>query len=97
MNVNPFIDLITTILSLYGWALIIYIVLSLLISFNIVNPYQPFIQKLNMVLYRITEPVLRYFRRFLPDLAGIDLSPIIVFILIQFIKNIMYTYFYTYQ
>ncbi len=94
MNINPFIDLIATVITLYNWVLIAWIILSWLVSFNIVNPYQPFVRRVMEVLSRLTEPVLWHIRRYIPPIAGIDLSPIILFLGLGFIKSILYTYFY---
>jgi YggT family protein len=91
---NPFIDLIGAVLSLYTWVLIIHIIISWLVSFNIINGYQPIVKKLQFVLYRLTEPLLAPIRKYMPDLGGIDLSPIVLFLLLRFTMNILYTYFY---
>lgn len=92
---NPFINLIAQVIHLYTIVLIAWIVLSWLISFNIVNRHQPFVFKLNDILSRLTEPVLRPIRRFLPDLGGIDISPIILILLLNFLTEALYRYFYT--
>lgn len=84
--ISPPLQLIMMILDLYGFILIVWIVLSLLITFNIINPYQPFVKMVSDVLYRLTEPVLRFVRRFVPTIGGVDLSPIVVFIAIRFIE-----------
>lgn len=94
MNINPFIDLINSIITLYNYILIVWIILSWLISFNIVNPYQPLVQHLNYFLKKLTEPVLNLIRSIIPPLGGIDLSAIILFLLLGFIRNSLYTYFY---
>lgn len=94
MNLNPFIDLISTILTLYNWVLIVWIILSWLTAFNIVNRYQPFVQKLSYALHQLTEPILSRIRRFMPDLGAIDLAPIVLFLLLHFIQRVLYTYFY---
>lgn len=96
MNLNPFLDLIVTVLNLYGIVLLVWVIMSLLLAFNLINRYHPFVQKLSLVLFQLTEPILRPIRRFLPDLGNIDISPVIVFLLIQFINNVIRTYFYTY-
>ena len=96
MNINPFIDLIITILNLYGWILISWIIVSLLITFDVINRYNPFVAKISEALYKMTEPVLRRIRRYMPDLGVVDISPIIVFIVIRFVSNFLYTYFYSY-
>lgn len=94
MNINPFIDLINTIITLYNYILIVWIILSWLIAFNIVNSYQPLVQQLNYFLKKLTEPVLNLIRSIIPPLGGIDLSAIILFLLLGFIRNSLYTYFY---
>lgn len=93
---NPFIDLISNLIFLYNIILVAYIILSWLIAFNIVNKHQPFVLRLNYALTRMTEPVLRPIRKYLPDLGGIDISPIILFLLLHFLNNALYYYFYTY-
>ena len=95
MNINPFIDLIVSILSLYSWIMITWIIMSLLISFEIINRHSRFIMVVYDALFRMTDPVLRRIRRYMPDLGMIDISPIVVFLGIQLITNILYTYLYT--
>jgi YggT family protein len=84
--ISPPLQLVMMILNLYGFMLLVWIILSLLITFNIINPYQPFVKMVSDVLYRLTEPVLRFVRRFVPTIGGVDLSPIAVFIAIRFIE-----------
>jgi len=97
MNINPFIDLIATVLNLYGWVLLVHIIMVWLIYFDILNRYNRPIQRINDVLYRLTEPVLSRIRSFIPPIGGVDMSPIIVFILIRFLINALYQYFYHYN
>ena len=96
---NPFIDLISNIISLINLALMVWIVLGLLIHFDIVNRYNPLVLRLNTTLTRIFEPVLRPIRirvaRYLPDLGGVDLSPIILVLFLHFVNNALYSWFYT--
>ncbi len=96
MNINPFIELITSVISIYTWVLIIHIVLSWLVSFNIINGYQPVVKKIQYALYRLTEPLLSPIRKYMPNLGGIDISPIILFLALRFTVSVLYTYFYTY-
>jgi YggT family protein len=65
-----------------------------LISFDIINRYQPAVQKTMHILNRLIEPVLNQLRRFIPVIAGIDMSPLVLFLLIGFVKNVLYTYLY---
>ena len=76
--------LLDTAISLYVLALIIAAVLSLLLAFNILDSRNRLVWTITDFFYRITEPALRPIRRFLPDLGGIDISPIILLIAMQF-------------
>lgn len=91
---NPFIDLISAVIDLYFWVLVIWMVLSWLIAFNVVNRHQPFVYRANYALSRLTEPLLAPIRRLLPDLGGIDFSPIVLILLLQFLQNALYHYLY---
>ena len=88
----PFVNLISNIIDLFNIVLIAYIILSWLISFNIINRYQPFVAKVYDVLTRLTEPVLKPIRKFMPDLGGIDISPIVLVLLLNFIDSAMKSY-----
>ena len=78
------LGLIDTLVALYMWAMIFSAILSWLVAFNVVNTSNPVIYRIGDFLHRITEPVLGPIRRMLPNLGGIDISPIIVILLIQF-------------
>ena len=88
---HPIFYLISTLLGLYSWVVIISVAIELLVYFNIINSYQPWVQKIRLVLFKLTEPVLSRIRRVLPDFGGLDISPIILLIAIQFLQ---YTIFY---
>jgi YggT family protein len=91
---NPFIELFSWIIQLYNYVLIAWLILSWLISFNIVNRYQPVVQRLNFALFRLTDPLLRPIRKYMPDLGGIDISPIVLMLLLNFLNRALFTYFY---
>lgn len=91
--VNPIVYLLSMLLNLYSLILIIWIVLSWLIAFGIVNPHQPFVARLNEALFCLTEPVLRRIRRFIPPMGMVDLSPIVLFIGIEFLDYTLRYYF----
>ncbi|MCK0197517.1 YggT family protein [Ancylobacter sp. 6x-1] len=82
--------LIDTLISLYVWILIASAVLSWLIAFNVVNPYNKVVRGLGEFLWRVTEPVLGPIRRVLPNLGGIDISPVILIIALYFIRNLLF-------
>jgi YggT family protein len=84
--------LIDTILALYVWVLIGSAILSWLVAFNVVNTRNRAVYVIGDFLYRITEPVLRPIRRVIPNLGGIDVSPIVLILLIFFIRNLLLEY-----
>ena len=84
--------LIDTILGLYVWVLIASAILSWLVAFNVVNTRNRAVYVIGDFLYRVTEPVLAPIRRIMPNLGGLDLSPIIVILIIFFIRNLMREY-----
>lgn len=81
-------------LDLYIWLLIASAVLSWLIAFSVVNTRNQFVASVWDFLHRITEPVLRPIRNMLPNLGGIDISPIILVLLILLIKDVIGRYIY---
>ena len=83
------IILIDQIINLYIWTLLAYIISSWLVAFKIINPWQPVVRMIINFLARLHEPILRQVRRYLPDLGGIDLSPIVLFLAAQFIRNLL--------
>ena len=84
--------LIDTIIGLYMWCLIIWVVMSWLIAFKVVNTYNRFVYLVNDFLFRITEPALRPIRRFMPNLGGIDISPVILILVLVFGRNLLREY-----
>ena len=91
---NPFIDLIATLIQLYTYAVIAWLVLSMLISFKIVNRQQQFVMSAMYALNRLCGPALWRIRKMLPDLGTLDIAPIILIVLLGFARNALYHYFY---
>ena len=85
---------ISYVLQLYVYVLIASAVLSWLIAFNVVNTRNQFVAMLWDFLYRITEPALGPIRRIMPNLGGIDISPVILILLIFFIQRVIEIYIY---
>ena len=83
---------IDLILQLYVWLLIAAAVLSWLVAFNVVNARNQFVAMIGDFLYRVTEPVLRPIRNLLPNLGGIDISPIVVIFFIIFLRYVIALY-----
>lgn len=88
------LDIILILLQLYWWVLLIMIIMSWLISFNVINTRNQFVAAVWRVVNQLTEPVLNPIRRFMPNFSGLDLSPLIAFLLIFFIQQIIGYYLY---
>ena len=91
MNVilGPIFGLIDMVFDLFIWILIISVVMSWLISFKVVNTTNRFVYLIADFTYRITEPALRPIRRFLPNLGGLDISPIVLLMVIWFLRDVL--------
>ncbi len=83
---SALVYLINAVIDIYTWFLIVWVILSWLVAFNVVNTYNHFIAMVMDFLHRITEPALRPIRRMIPDLGGIDISPLILLLLLQVIQ-----------
>lgn len=86
---DPLIQVVVIALDLYIWAIIISAILSWLVHFGVVNPSNQFIRMIGEFLWRITEPAMRPLRRLIPNLGGIDVTPVIVILLIFFIQRVL--------
>jgi YggT family protein len=87
--IGPLFWLLTTIIKIYIWVLIAGAILSWLIAFNVVNTRNRFVYMVGDFLHRVTEPVLRPIRRVLPNLGGIDLSPLVLILLLLFLEQVL--------
>lgn len=85
-------QILYVVLDLFVWVLIISAILSWLIAFNVINTQNRFVYTVSDMLYRLTEPVLRPIRNIMPNLGGIDLSPIVVILLVMFLQRLMVNY-----
>lgn len=85
------IQTIVLALDIFWWIIILSAIFSWLYAFNVVNPRNQFVGTVGNMLFRITEPALRPIRRLLPDLGGIDISPIILLLIIFFIRQFLLT------
>jgi YggT family protein len=93
-HMRAVLDIVIIILDLYVWLLIASAILSWLVAFNVVNTRNQFVSAVAEFLYRITEPVLRPIRNVMPNLGGLDISPIIVILIIMFIQRVIAYYIY---
>ena len=89
---NSLLGLIIQIINLYQFVLIIYIIATWLVSFNIINTSNRFVYSVMETLYRLCEPSLRFIRQFLPSFGSIDISPVIVYLLLWFLKSLLIEY-----
>jgi YggT family protein len=87
---NPFLWLVHTIIQLYIWILIAAAILSWLIAFNVVNVRHQFVGAVANFFYHVTEPALRPIRSVLPNLGGIDISPVILILGLLFLERIIF-------
>ena len=81
-------------LEIYIWIVIAMAIFSWLVAFNVVNTRNPAVHMIADFLYRITEPALRPIRNLLPNLGGLDISPVILILIIYFIENVIILYIY---
>ena len=88
------LDIVLLILHIYIWLLIASAVLSWLVAFNVVNTRNQVVAMLLDFLYRLTEPLLRPIRSIMPNLGGIDVSPVILILLILLLENVIVRYIY---
>ncbi len=87
--VNPFLWLVLTALDLYMWIVIIGVILNWLVAFNVVNTSNRFIYMIGDFTHRATEPALGRIRRFIPNLGGMDISPVVLILLLIFIQRLI--------
>jgi YggT family protein len=88
-SMNALIDTLIYALSMYWWVIIASAIFSWLYAFNVVNPRNQLVGMIGNVLFKLTEPALRPIRRFMPDLGGMDISPIVVLLIIFFLLQFL--------
>jgi YggT family protein len=87
--VKPLLSVVLFIIDLFKMCVVSYIILGWLETFNIVNTYNKFVYTVHNVLFSIVEPFLSPLRRFIPTISGMDLSPIVLFLAIYFVQNVI--------
>ena len=85
----PLLGLVVKAIDIYIWVLVISVMLNWLAAFNIINMSNRFIYLVGDFLYRITEPVLRRIRAFMPDLGGIDVSPVVLILILWAVQSML--------
>jgi len=86
---GPLLNVLQIALHLYIWVVIAAAIMSWLIAFGVVNTYNRVVYVINDFLYRVTEPALRPLRRFLPNLGGIDISPVVLILVLYFAQMVL--------
>jgi YggT family protein len=90
------IRVVAAVIELYIWIIVINAVLSWLIAFNVVNTSNRLVYMIGDFTYRITEPALRPIRRIIPNLGGIDISPVVLILLLILVKDIILGFLWKY-
>ena len=85
--------LLDNIINLYIWVLIINVIMSWLVAFNVLNTSNRFVYSVLDVSQRMTDPPLNFIRRYLPNLGSIDISPIILILGLMFLRNLIFEMF----
>jgi len=91
---KPLIEVILFLLDAYWWVIIIAVIVSWLIAFNVINTRHQVVAMITDVLWRLTEPVFRPIRNLLPNFGGLDLSPLIVLLIIYVLERSIILYVY---
>lgn len=84
----PVLKLLITIANIYTFCLTVWVILRLLTHFNIVNYHHRLVRTVLHFLDNLVEPILKRIRRFIPYLGTLDLSPLVLYLLVEFIKNL---------
>ena len=84
--------LIDSVVSIYIWVLIINALLSWLIAFNVLNTSNRLVYSLLDISYKMTDPLLKPIRNFLPNLGNIDISPVVLILLLMFLRNLIFEF-----
>ena len=85
--------LLDNIITIYLWIIIINAVLSWLVAFNVLNTQNRFVFSILDTTYKLTDPVLSKIRRFIPMFGSIDISPVILILILMFLRNIIFEIF----
>ena len=85
--------LLDSIITIYLWIIIINAVLSWLVAFNVLNTQNKFVFSILDVTYKLTDPALNKLRRFIPMFGSIDISPVILILILMFLRNLVFEIF----
>jgi len=82
--------LVDSVINIYIWLIIINVILSWLVAFNVLNTQNRFVFAVLNATHQLTDPVLNKIRRFIPNLGSIDISPVVLILLLIFIRNLFF-------
>ncbi len=85
-------NLLNTVIGIYIWILIASVVLSWLVAFNVINSRNQVVYTIGDFLHRLTEPLLRPIRNILPNMGGLDISPVVLILLLYFVRDLAFQY-----
>jgi YggT family protein len=85
--------LLDNVITIYLWIIIINAILSWLVAFNVLNTQNRFVFTVLDVTYKLTDPALNKIRRFLPTFGSIDISPVVLILLLMFLRNLIFEIF----
>ena len=82
--------LVDSMITIYLWIIIINAILSWLVAFNVLNTQNRFVFSVLDVTYKLTDPALNKIRRFIPMFGSIDISPVVLILILMFLRNIIF-------
>ena len=85
--------LLDSIITIYLWIIIINAILSWLVAFNVLNTQNRFVFSVLDATYKLTDPVLNKIRRFIPTFGSIDISPVVLILILIFLRNVIFEIF----
>ena len=85
--------LLDSIITIYLWIIIINAILSWLVAFNVLNTQNRFVFSVLDATYKLTDPALNKIRRFIPTFGSIDISPVVLILILMFLRNIIFEIF----
>ena len=91
---GPFLQVVLIVIDLYIWIIIIGVILSWLVTFNVLNTHNRFVYLVGDVVYRLTEPLQGRIRRLLPHLGGLDISPLVLVLMLIFFRGVITNFYY---
>ncbi|KIL97634.1 Integral membrane protein YggT involved in response to extracytoplasmic stress (osmotic shock) [Paramagnetospirillum magnetotacticum MS-1] len=86
---NTLIEVILIALNLYWYVILASVIVGWLVTFGVINTYNPTVRTILDVIYRLTEPALRPIRRVLPDFGNVDLSPVALWLILYFFIRVL--------